>query len=135
MTENEAKGFIQGKLDCMNKRDVFVCKYSDECDSCQYCYSQGTFREQKWAFQIAINALEKQIPKKPILKHDVSVMHINRGNQPHEWKRLESDNWHCPECDSFVGERVYVRSKVHDQRKKKYCDNCGQKLNWESDGE
>ena len=130
MKENEAKGFVQGKLDCMNKRDVFVCKYSDECDSCQYCYSQGTFREQKEAFQMAINALEKQIPKKPILKHDVSVMHINRGNQPHEWKRLESDNWHCPECDSFVGERVYVHSKVHDQRKKKYCDNCGQKLDW-----
>ena len=85
--------------------------------------------------QVAINALEKQIPKKPILKHDVSVMHINRGNQPHEWKRLESDNWHCPECDSFVGERVYVLSKIHDQRKKKYCDNCGQKLNWESDEE
>ena len=85
--------------------------------------------------RMAINALEKQIPKKPILKHDVSVMHINRGNQPHEWKRLESDNWHCPECDSFVGERVYVLSKIHDQRKKKYCDNCGQKLNWESDEE
>ena len=118
MKENEAKGFVQGKLDCMNKRDVFVCKYSDECDSCQYCYSQGTFREQKEAFQMAINAREKQIPKKPILKHDVSVMHINRGNQPHEWKRLESDNWHCPECDSFVGERVYVLDIHHDQRKK-----------------
>ena len=87
------------------------------------------------ALDVAIQALEKQIPKKPILKHDVSVMHINRGNQPHEWKRLESDNWHCPECDSFVGERVYVHSKVHDQRKKKYCDNCGQKLDWESDEE
>lgn len=87
------------------------------------------------AIDVAINALEKQIPKKPILKHDISVMHINRGNQPHEWKRLESDNWHCPECDSFVGERVYVLSKIHDQRKKKYCDNCGQKLNWESDEE
>ena len=81
-----------------------------------------------YAYEMAIKALEKQIPKKPILKHDVSVMHINRGNQPHEWKRLESDNWHCPECDSFVGERVYVHSKVHDQRKKKYCDNCGQRL-------
>ena len=88
-----------------------------------------------YAYEMAIKALEKQIPKKPILKHDVSVMHINRGNQPHEWKRLESDNWHCPECDSFVGERVYVHSKVHDQRKKKYCDNCGQKLDWESDEE
>ena len=87
-------------------------------------------RAQSESFQMAINALEKQMPKKPILKHDVSVMHINRGNQPHEWKRLESDNWHCPECDSFVGERVYVLSKIHDQRKKKYCDNCGQKIDF-----
>lgn len=87
------------------------------------------------ARNIAIQAIEKQISKKPILKHDVSVMHINRGNQPHEWKRLESDNWHCPECDSFVGERVYVHDRHHDQRKKKYCDNCGQKMNWESDEE
>ena len=79
---------------------------------------------------MAINALEKHIPKKPILKHDVSVMHINRDNQPHEWKMLESDNWHCSECDSFVGERVYVLSKVHDQGKKKYCDNCGQKIDF-----
>ena len=82
---------------------------------------------EHWAVR---KALEKQIPKKPILKHDVSVMHINRGNQPHEWKSLESDNWHCHECDSFVGERVYVLDMHHDQRKKKYCDNCGQKLDW-----
>ena len=97
----------------------------------------NTFPEEDEMYdtaQMAINALANQIPKKPILKHDVSVMHINRCNKPHEWKRLESDNWHCTECDSFVGERVYVRSKVHDQRKKKYCDNCGQNLNWESDG-
>ena len=79
---------------------------------------------------MAMQALEKHIPKKPILKHDVSVMHINRGNQPHEWKRLESDNWHCSECDSFVGERVYVLDMHHDQGKKKYCYNCGQKLDW-----
>ena len=80
--------------------------------------------------ELIVQALEKQIPKKPILKHDVSVTHINRGNQPHEWKRLESDNWHCPECDKFVGERVYVCSIIHDQMKKKYCDNCGQKQDW-----
>ena len=95
---------------------------SDSCTDTQFDYIEE--------IEIATKALEKQMPKKPILKHDVSVMHINRGNQPHEWKRLESDNWHCPECDSFVGERVYVLSKVHDQRKKKYCDNCGQKLDW-----
>lgn len=59
MTENEAKGCIQGKLDCMIKCDVFDCKGTEECDSCSYCYSQGTFGEQKKAFDIAIKALNE----------------------------------------------------------------------------
>ena len=63
MTESEAKGFVQGKLDCMNKCNVFEREHSyntDLCDNCDYCYSQGTFGEQKEAFSMAINALEKQ---------------------------------------------------------------------------
>ena len=68
MTESEAKGFVQGKLDCMNKCNVFEREHSyntDLCDNCKYCYSQGTFGEQKEAFSVAIKALEKQIEKKP----------------------------------------------------------------------
>ena len=63
MTESEAKGFIQGKLDCMNKCGVFNKEDNisdDDCDNCEYCYSQGNFGNQKEAFQMAINALEKQ---------------------------------------------------------------------------
>ena len=63
MTESEAKGFIQGKLDCMNKCNVFEREHSyntDLCDNCDYCYSQGNFGNQKEAFKVAINALEKQ---------------------------------------------------------------------------
>ena len=63
MTESEAKGFIQGKLDCMDKCDVFEREHSmnaDLCDNCDYCYSQGKFGEQKESFEVAINALEKQ---------------------------------------------------------------------------
>ena len=67
MTESEAKGFIKGKLDCMNKCGVFNKEDNirdNDCDNCEYCYSQGNFGNQKEAFQMAINALEKQIPKK-----------------------------------------------------------------------
>ena len=67
MTESEAKGFVQGKLDCMEKCNVFEREHSyntDLCDNCEYCYSQGNFGNQKEAFQMAINALEKQLPKK-----------------------------------------------------------------------
>ena len=63
MTESEARGYIQGKLNCMNKCDVFEREHSentDLCDNCEYCYSQGTFVQQKEAFEVAIKALEKQ---------------------------------------------------------------------------
>ena len=70
MTESEAKGFVQGKLDCMKKCDIFNkednTRYND-CDSCEYCYSQRNFGEQKEAFQMAINALEKQEKIKEII--------------------------------------------------------------------
>lgn len=67
MTDSEAIGFIQGKLDCMKKCDTFDCKNSDECDECNNCYAQGTFGEQKEAFQMAIQALEKQEKIKSII--------------------------------------------------------------------
>ena len=70
MTEIEAKGFVQGKLDCMEKCDVFNKEdkhRNNECELCDYCYSQGNFGEQKEAFQMAIQALEKQEKIKEII--------------------------------------------------------------------
>ena len=72
MTESEAKGFVQGKLDCMNKCNVFEREHSyntDLCDNCDYCYSQGNFGKQKEAFSVAINALEKQEKIKEAFTH------------------------------------------------------------------
>ena len=63
MTEIEAKGFLQGKLDCMKKCSVFNVR-DNGCDNCEYCYSQGNFGNQKEALRIAINTLEKQIERK-----------------------------------------------------------------------
>ena len=36
------------------------------------------------AIDTAIEALEKQIPKTPILKSGVSIIHTNKGDKPHE---------------------------------------------------
>lgn len=72
MTEREAKGFIQGKLDCMKKCGIFNKEDNisdNDCDNCEYCYSQGNFGNQKEAFQIAINALENQEKIKEVFKH------------------------------------------------------------------
>ena len=87
------------------------------------------------AIDIAINALEKQIPKKPIIKSGESLVHINKGDKPHEWKLNKWCSWCCPVCGWFVGERYNrVRNDgsihPHDQRKSNYCNECGQAIDW-----
>ena len=72
MTESEAKGFIQGKLDCMNKCGIFNKEDNDsvnDCDNCDYCYSQGNFGQQREAFEVAIKALEKQEKIKEVIEN------------------------------------------------------------------
>ena len=54
---------------------------------------------------VAIEALEKQIPKKPIMRKDVAETY-----------------YICPECEWEV-------DKFDDN----YCSDCGQKLDWSSE--
>ena len=55
------------------------------------------------AIDMAINALEKQIVKKP---------------------RFYAHNYYCSVCDSLVGNSEFEWQRF------KYCDTCGQKLDW-----
>lgn len=73
------------------------------------------------AQEMAIQALEKQIPKKPNL-------YMNKQSIMNNW-------WHCPCCNGVVGHRIITNKNVIDQMKKKYCTNCGQVILWERDNE
>lgn len=55
------------------------------------------------ALNMAIQTLEKQIAKKP---------------------RFYADDYYCRVCGNLVGNRVF------EWRRFKYCDTCGQKLDW-----
>ena len=67
--------------------------------------------------RIAINALEKQIPKKPIMKQ--------------YFDDLEEEYLCCPTCGEILTDRIPLDNKDFYF----HCLNCGQKLNWESDEE
>ena len=55
------------------------------------------------ALEMAIKELEKQIPKKP---------------------RFYAHNYYCSVCDNLVGNNEFEWQRF------KYCDVCGQKLDW-----
>ena len=99
MTDIEAKGFVQGKLDCMEKCNVFEREHSyntDLCDNCEYCYSQGNFGKQKEAFSVAIKALEKQIAKKA----DKTEITLSKRKFATEIKQLVHQK--CIEINHYV---------------------------------
>ena len=96
MKENEAIKNIKDILDECNESEEDVC-YVTDVDAP--------------ALEMAINALEKQIPKKPTYEGD--------GYAPDGmfiW-----GEWICPCC----GRRYEVDYDDYD-----YCPDCGQKLDW-----
>lgn len=70
--------------------------------------AKGIYRKDLEALRKALEALEKQIPKKPIEKSP--------------WV------YHCPRCDSRTIEDAFIK-------KFKFCPDCGQALDWSDTGE
>ena len=75
--------------------------------------------------------VEKQKPKKPVLSmNEKSGMFVDYADGHGEYKTQMNNWWRCPCCNPVVGQRVILRYRTHDQRKKKFCENCGQKIDW-----
>ena len=70
------------------------------------------------AFEMAISALEKQIPKKPIRVNKNSVFDGN-------WKKI------CPHCGAKLLERITTEDTSYpvEYNRTKHCW-CGQVLDW-----
>lgn len=64
------------------------------------------------ALGLAIQALEKQIPKKPIMKQ--------------YFEDLEEEYLCCPTCGEILTDRIPADNKTFYF----HCMNCGQKFDW-----
>ena len=102
MTESEAIEKLRAYHKCQRLQVKGIYEDCNEklCDNCDLCYAQGNTGEHIKSIEIAIQALEKQIPKKPDFTEDKEFAL-------------------CPCCNG-----------KGSLNKQKYCDNCGQKLDW-----
>lgn len=92
---------------------------------------RGYPEEVNEACEMAVSALEKQIPKKAVLcMNEISGMFVDYADGHGEYKTQMNNWWRCPCCNSVVGQRVIVHKRTHDQRKKNYCEKCGQSIDW-----
>lgn len=89
MTEQEAVE----RLKCMR---LFM-QIEDDRNDCKF------LEDDYIANDMAIKALEKQIPKKP---------------------KFYAHNYHCANCATIVGNNEFKWQRFL------YCDKCGQKLDW-----
>ena len=96
MTENEAKRYGE---DYLKDLVCAVCKVDDR---------------HKDFVRMSINALEKQIPKKPVEKA-----------MPYSEEVGFNSEWHCPCCDSYIG---YFTDGMSEPEQMEYCNNCGQHI-------
>ena len=69
------------------------------------------------ANDMAIQALEKQIPKKPIMKQ--------------YFEDLEDEYLCCPTCGEILTDRIPADNKTFYF----HCMNCGQKFDWSDDND
>ena len=74
-----------------------------------------------WAVEIAVDAMEKQIPKKP---------NMIQG-------RLNENLWnlHCPSCKNWMGmwNSRLKRGDIHNISNGHICPYCGQAIDWEDE--
>lgn len=73
-----------------------------------------------------IKALKKQRAIAPIAREEETLMHINKGDEPHEWKYHTVKAYVCPEC----GRALKTSFSLGNPHKYKFCPECGQRIDW-----
>ena len=98
MTESEA-------VEKLKNMRLFM-QIEDENNDCKF--TEDDYK----ANDMAIQALEKQIPKKPIMKQ--------------YFEDLEDEYLCCPTCGEILTDRIPADNKTFYF----HCMNCGQKFDW-----
>ena len=98
MTESEA-------VEKLKNMRLFM-QIEDENNDCKF--TEDDYK----ANEMAIQALEKQIPKKPIMKQ--------------YFEDLEDEYLCCPTCGEILTDRIPADNKTFYF----HCMNCGQKFDW-----
>ena len=110
----ESVDYFNHELECMKHR---VCN----------CDMQTSLRigREKTAYETAVECLKKQLPQSPVKVVHKSIVHENRGDQPHTLRESECEVWECPCCGNTVWSNISIAKKLS------YCSDCGQKIDWE----
>ena len=132
MDNQEAIKLLAAKAEYIRRETsgIDVNCNSHKCDNCELCYTQGTMGEQKEALAKAISALEKQIPKKPVMGYAFSEK-MREAIKRIDPERAESKTECCPVCGETLGVSRFVKAQTGLHVGDPYCKRCGQAIDLE----
>lgn len=90
-----------------------------------YFPTTSSIEKNKVNYPFVIECLKKQLSQSPVKATHKSIIHENRGDQPHTWRETECEVWECPRCGNTVWSGISIA------KKSPYCSDCGQKIDWE----
>ena len=84
-----------------------------------------------WAAELAVQALEKMMPKPPVMGYaypeKLRTVFLNRG----EKERAEAKTECCPVCGRSLGVSQFVKAQSGLRFGDQHCKRCGQAIEWE----
>ena len=85
-----------------------------------------------WALEIAVEAMEKQIPKKPVMGYAFTekMREVIKRTNP---KRAERKTECCPVCGRTLGVSQFVKAQTGLRVGDSHCKWCGQAIDWEEE--
>lgn len=96
---------------------------------CAIRHIQTAVDVDPWAAEIAVDAMQKQIPKKPVMGYAFGekIREVIKRTDP---ERAESKTECCPVCGRTLGVSQFVKAQTGLHFGDPHCKRCGQAIDW-----
>ena len=83
-----------------------------------------------WAAEIAVEAMQKQIPQKPVMDYAFpeKLREVMKRTDP---EKAEVKTYCCPVCGRTLGVSKFVQTQTGLRFGDSHCKRCGQAIDWE----
>ena len=98
----------------------------------EFCNEDSSAPECKDAVDMAISALEKQIPKKPVMDYQFPEK-LRKVIERTNIELAKSKTECCPVCRRSLGISQFVKAQTGQKYGDPYCKRCGQAIDWGED--
>lgn len=85
-----------------------------------------------WAVELAVEAMEKQIPKKPVMGYAFpeKIREVMKRTDP---EKAQTKTDCCPVCGRTLGVSKFVQAQSGLRFGDLHCKRCGQAIEWEGE--